>query len=171
MGTGSAAVLGLWLWRQRGCAVTCTDVQLDVARKARAAILSNGAPLHVICCRLLRGLRGDFDIILFNPPYVPTGTGRRRGLPESYRCQWDGGPAGVDTIAAFLQAFEHEGGRATALLGVNHRHVPRARIDPLLHGCPGVIVQEIWRHPWLPVDVYVLARRKSPTASMSSPEE
>ena len=171
MGTGSAAVIGLWLWRNRGCAVTCTDVHLPIARRANSTVARNAAPLDVVCCRLFAGLRPAFDVVIFNPPYVPTSVGRERGLPEDYRSQWDGGHDGVDTISAFADAFALHGGSATALMGVNRKHVPRTRVRSAFDGVAGVSIDEIWKHPFLPVDVYVLVRRKSPMASTSSPDE
>ncbi len=169
MGTGSAAILGLWCWRHRACRVICTDIDLDLARRARANVLANGASSHVVCCESLAGLRSVFDVVLFNPPYVPTGIGEARCLPDRLRTQWDGGADGTDAIAAFLEAFDERGGDATALVGVNRRHVPRARVAPLLEGCSSKVT-EIWKHPWLPVDVYVLVRKKSPSASASIPD-
>ena len=167
MGTGSAALLGLWCWRRRGCRVVCTDRDPAIAREARAAVERNGAPLPVVCCALFDGVRGPFDVVLFNPPYVPTAVGEERALPARYRSQWDGGPEGTSTIEAFVRGFAAAAGDATGLLGVNRRHAPRARVTPLL----GDLAYEVRAHPVLPVDVYVLRNRKSPSASTSSPEE
>lgn len=169
LGTGSAAVLGLWCWRHLGCTVIYTDVDLEIMRRARENVVLNGAPPLVLCCPFFEGLRAEFDVVLFNPPYVPTSVGEARGLPERWRTQWNGGPEGVDVISAFLQAFADRGGDATALMGVNRRHVSRVRVTSLLER-QDLTTVEIWSHAWLPVDVYVLVRRKSPKAKASRPE-
>ena len=169
VGTGSAAILGLWLWR-RGCRVTCTELDPAIAARARAHVELNGAAVRVETGSFFAGLREPFDHVLFNPPYVPTGTGRQRALPQSHRTQWDGGPDGTDTIAAFVEAFAREGGSATALMGVNSLHVPRERVELLLQR-DGLAVQGVWKHPWLPVHVYDFVRNQSPIASPSRPVE
>lgn len=171
LGCGSAAAIGLWLWRRLDCRVSCTDVDPAIAARAAESVRANGAPIPVACCSLFEGLAGEYDLAVFNPPYVPTETGRRRGLPERYRTQWDGGPDGTRTIRAFLRAFATQELAAAALMGVNRRHVPRKRIAPHLDGAGGFSVEEVWAHPWLPVDVYVLVRTKSPMARTSSPVE
>jgi len=170
VGTGSAAVVALWLWRRLGCEVTATEIAPHVAARARECARLNDAPVRVVEGDLLAGLDGPFDHVLFNPPYVPTATGRARGLPERYRSQWDGGTDGTGALSRFLAAFEREGGGATALLGVNRRHVPRALALERIGQRAGLTLVERLDAPWLPSDVYVLARRKGPSASTSSPE-
>jgi methylase of polypeptide subunit release factors len=171
MGTGSAAVLGLWLWRARGCRVTCTDVDAAIVQRARESVRLAGAPIRVHQGSFFEDLDDAFDHVVFNPPYVPTAVGRRRELPERTRSQWDGGPEGTDVIAAFLEAFESAGGSAVAWMGVNHRHVSRADVERLCAQRAGIALRAVHARRWLPVDVYVLVRSQSPSASTSSPHE
>jgi hypothetical protein len=170
VGTGCAAVVALWLWRRLGCEVTATELAPHVAARARESVRLDGAPVRVVEGDLLAGLQGPFDHVLFNPPYVPTAVGRARGLPERLRSQWDGGADGTEVLARFLAAFEREGGDATALLGVNRLHVPRAVALRCISERAGLELVERLDAPWLPSDVYVLVRRKGPSASASSPE-
>lgn len=170
VGTGSAAVLALWLWRRLGCEVTATELAPHVAARARESVRLNRSPVRVVAGDLLAGLGGPFDHVLFNPPYVPTATGRARGLPGRYRSQWDGGADGTEVLARFLEGFEREGGDATALLGVNRLHVPRALVLERIGERAGLELVERIDAAWLPSDVYLLARRKGPSASASSPE-
>lgn len=74
--------------------VVALDVNPHAVRAARAL------GLEVIRTDLLDGLRGPFDIVLFNPPYLPTS-------PEDRIDDWlefalDGGPDGRQTIERFL---------------------------------------------------------------------
>lgn len=160
LGTGTTAVVGLALWRRIGCAVTSADVNPESVRLAQANVDRNRAPIRVLQSSFLDGVDDAFDAVVFNPPYVPTEAGRRRGLSPRLRRQWDGGPDGLAVIDGFLGALETEPRDPIVLMGVNHRHVPRERVSALLAGHPGVGVEGIYRHPLLPVDVYAL--RKPP---------
>ncbi len=95
LGTGSQAILAIALWKRSGCRVTAIDVDPELADSARANAERNQAPIHVIESHLFEGLDAAFDLVVFNPPYVPTHVGVERGLPESRRSQWDGGSDGL----------------------------------------------------------------------------
>jgi methylase of polypeptide subunit release factors len=169
VGTGSAAVLALWLWRQLGCEVTATELAPHVAARARESVRLNRSPVRVVEGDLLAGLGGPFDHVLCNPPYVPTAAGRARGLPERLRSQWDGGADGTEVLARFLESFEREAGNATALLGVNRLHVPRELALQRIGERAGLELVERLDAAWLPSDVYVLARRPHGDAGAPDP--
>jgi release factor glutamine methyltransferase len=65
------------------------------------AVRAAGASgLDVVRADLLIGIRGPFDLVLFNPPYLPT-------LPEERMNDWleyalDGGPDGRAVISRFI---------------------------------------------------------------------
>ena len=47
---------------------------------------------------------------------------------------------------------------AKALMGMNFRHVPRDKVLSIIRARDQVSVDEVYRHPILPVDVYTLAK-------------
>lgn len=165
MGTGTVAVVGLALWRRLGCEVMSTDVNPESVRLARVNVQRNRAPISVLESSFFDAVEGPLDAVIFNPPYVPTETGRRRGLSPRFRRQWDGGADGLAVIDGFLRALESDRRDPVVFMGVNHRHTPRARVCALLDRHAGVRIEDIYRHPWLPVDVYVLEKRPRPFAS------
>ena len=66
---------------------------------------------------LFAGVRGPFDLVLFNPPYLPTAPDER--LDDWLEYALDGGPDGRRTIARFLDglvAVLSPGGRALLLI-------------------------------------------------------
>lgn len=164
LGTGSVALLALLalcLWR-RGCRVEAVEIDPDVAREAERSIRLQGARLPLRRAALLEGAPRDTEYVVFNPPYVPTATGERRRLPAAFRSQWDGGPDGTRVIAAFLDGLAAHEGHPTVFLGVNHRHVPRARMEDLLARQPTIVLEEVVRERFLGVEVYVLSTRAGP---------
>ncbi len=102
---------------KRGARVVATDVSPHAVQCARTNAIKNRLPVAVVQCDLLRGLRGTFDIIAFNPPYLAE---EIRG-PWAERA-WQGGPIGDDVILSFLrEAREHvaPGGRIYVLIPGN----------------------------------------------------
>ena len=93
IGTGSGRIACALL---RTCDVVATDIN------PHAVFCARNAGLNVVRCDLFSGLRGRFDLILFNPPYLPT-------RPEERIDDWleyalDGGITGRDTIGRFAAA-------------------------------------------------------------------
>jgi methylase of polypeptide subunit release factors len=162
MGTGTVAVVGLTLWKKLGCQVISVDVNPESVRLAQANIDRNRAPIRAIQSSFFEDVAEGFDAVVFNPPYVPTGAGLGRGLPERFRSQWDGGRDGLEVIERFLTAWEADRRGLLAIMGVNHRHAPRRSVLSLLEAHPGLRVEEIYRDALLPVDVYALTVEESP---------
>lgn len=92
VGTGSGYVAaGL---ADRAAAVVATDINPHAVRCARAR------GVEAVRTDLFSGLCGSFDLILFNPPYLPT-------MPEERIEDWleyalDGGPTGRAVIERFI---------------------------------------------------------------------
>ncbi|GLI45641.1 HemK2/MTQ2 family protein methyltransferase [Methanoculleus bourgensis] len=103
VGTGSgyvgASVLG------RAASVVATDINPYAVECARARGVAT------VRTDLFAGLSGPFDLVLFNPPYLPT-------LPEERIDDWleyalDGGPTG----RAVIERFVADVGRVLAPFG------------------------------------------------------
>lgn len=92
VGTGSghiAASLG-----GRAARVVALDLNPYAVKAARAR------GVEVLRTDLFAGVRGPFDLILFNPPYLPTTPDER--MDDWLEYALDGGPDGRRTIARFL---------------------------------------------------------------------
>lgn len=66
-----------------------------------AARLAKGYGLDVVRADLFNGLRAKFDLVIFNPPYLPTAEEERTGGWIDYAL--DGGKGGRDTIFRFIE--------------------------------------------------------------------
>jgi len=107
IGTGSG-ILGLFC-ASRGAHVTVTDVDqsaLEYAQKT-ARVLALG--LQTVLSDVFSNVQGKFDLVTFNPPYLPSSTVEDRTV--------DGGPGGIALSKRFLGGLgEHLNCDGTALL-------------------------------------------------------
>lgn len=87
----------------------CGVIAKRVAERARCVITTDKNPRAVENARLngVEAIMGDlfadldsrFDLIIFNPPYLPS----RSDLSRDWQTQaWDGGPSGREVIVQFL---------------------------------------------------------------------
>ncbi|MEM3165456.1 MAG: methyltransferase [Halobacteria archaeon] len=110
-----SGVLGL-LAARRAREVLLADDDPVAVEAARANALRNGfGNVRVVQSDLFRNVEGTFDLIVFNPPYLPQGEGseylelydetQKRWRNVGFHA-WDGGPDGRRIIDRFLETFE-----------------------------------------------------------------
>ncbi len=95
IGTGSGSISKALV---RDCDIVATDINPHAVFCAR----QNG--LEVVRTDLCLGIRGRFDLVIFNPPYLPT-------QPEERIDDWleyalDGGTTGREVIGRFADSVE-----------------------------------------------------------------
>ena len=87
----------------------CGVIAKRIAERARCVIATDKNPRAVENAKLngVEAIMGDlfadlnsrFDLIIFNPPYLPSG----RDVPGDWQTRaWDGGPSGKEVIVRFL---------------------------------------------------------------------
>jgi release factor glutamine methyltransferase len=91
MGTGSGYIAARL--REKSSLLIATDCN------PHAVQMAHGQGIDVILTDLAAALRGPFDLILFNPPYLPTSPGER--IDDPLEAALDGGPDGRSVIARF----------------------------------------------------------------------
>jgi len=99
IGTGSGFVSAVLRTNVKGIRVLATEINPSAVRCAKA----NG--VEVIRTDLFRGLipgspKTSFDLILFNPPYLPTSEEEK--VPGWLNYAFDGGISGRETLDRFL---------------------------------------------------------------------
>ncbi len=90
-------------------------VALDINPHAVRATKAKG--IEVVRADLFGGIGGRFDLIIFNPPYLPTQNSERSDQWINYAL--DGGESGRETIGRFLAHLADHlrpGGRALLLI-------------------------------------------------------
>jgi release factor glutamine methyltransferase len=94
-----------------------TDINPAAIRAIRSIGAAGTAEIDVVRADLFRGLRGRFDLVIFNPPYLPTAEEER--TPGWMNYALDGGRSGRETINRFLEDLPDHlapGGRALLLI-------------------------------------------------------
>lgn len=69
--TGSGAI-AIAVKKQTGANVTAVDISNDALTLAKQNAAANGAEINFIESNLFDSVEGEFDVIITNPPYIPT---------------------------------------------------------------------------------------------------
>ena len=84
---------------RRVCSLLATDVNPYAVKRAQAV------GIGALRADLFRGIKSRFDLIVFNPPYVPTSAEERTNSWINFAL--DGGETGRDTINRFLEDLKN----------------------------------------------------------------
>ena len=100
-GSGAIAIAVSKELEKRGCNVTVTasDISESALELARENAEANRASVKFVCSDLFSKLRGRYNVIVSNPPYIPTGdieTLQREVRDFEPRTALDGGADGLD---------------------------------------------------------------------------
>jgi len=95
IGTGCGLV-AIMLVRAGFHFVVATDVSAQAIRCARANASRLAPDVHLVASDVFSAIKGSFDLVLFNPPYLPVETG------GSEEVAWAGGGTGRDLIDRFI---------------------------------------------------------------------
>jgi release factor glutamine methyltransferase len=98
MGTGSG-VLAITA-AKLGCSVTAVDVNSAAIDQASDAARKQGLDIKFILSDLFQDVKGKFDYIVFNTPYVPT---KPDEIKDMESIAWDGGEDGLQVTKRFLK--------------------------------------------------------------------
>ena len=100
MGTGSGAIALALKQALPAASVIAIDRSPDAVEVARSNAAKLGLEVEVVVGDLLAPVAGPFDLIVSNPPYIPTG--ELAGLPAEVRREpvlaLDGGADGLDVF-------------------------------------------------------------------------
>jgi release factor glutamine methyltransferase len=99
-GTGLIAIHAA----KMGAKVTATDVNPHAVELTRRNAAKNRAQIQVLQSDLFEKVTGYFDVIAFNPPYLPGDSNSTSWIERS----WSGGGKGSEVSVSFLdQAWRH----------------------------------------------------------------
>lgn len=92
MGTG-CGIIALHL-AKKGCKVVAVDINEKAVENAKKNAKANGLKIDFRKSNLFEAINEKFDLIVFNPPYLPT---------KGEDLAWDGGRDGIEIIKKFLE--------------------------------------------------------------------
>ncbi len=101
MGCGCGIVSLCWAKENK---VLGADINPEAVRAAKENAQANGLQATFILSDLFSDIGGRFDVILFNPPYLPTSDDER--LEGDINRAFDGGADGRAVLDRFLDGFE-----------------------------------------------------------------
>ncbi|MDM7935400.1 MAG: class I SAM-dependent methyltransferase [Methanothrix sp.] len=108
--------------KARARSVLATDIN------PYAALMTRAEGVETVRADLFSGLKGRFDLIIFNPPYLPT-TMEERTMSWMERAL-DGGESGRETISRFLEGLkDHLNPEGRALLVVSSLTGPKEVLE------------------------------------------
>ena len=155
MGCGAHATIGISLWKKTGCTVLCCDVNPELVELARKNIIHNAAPISASVSNLFASVPADFNIVIFNPPYMPSAFGNEK---ITRRSQWDGGLDGASIVGSLLDAMQTIDRPLQLFLGVNSMFIPAEKIAAMLDERESLQLERTVGAPLLPVDIHVISR-------------
>ncbi len=136
VGTGVVGTLALYakvLFPQ--ARIYAVDQFDFIVASARNCAVINRVPVYFWIGDLLNGIRANFDLIVFNPPYIDKRTNQRLRILDGdiSRKRSFGGSDGCRTIDRFLMnVSDHLAMDGLVLLGANEFYIPRKEIEHLV---------------------------------------
>lgn len=105
MGCGSGFLSVLMA---RDNSVTAADINEEAVKATRENAARNNVKLRALQSDLFSDIHEIFDIIVFNPPYLPEPFSFAKKNPrEKESIQWDGGRSGRDAIEKFISSAKN----------------------------------------------------------------
>jgi len=80
---------------RKGAKVTATDINPDAIEAAEINAEKNGANILVLLSNMFENVTGKFDLVVFNPPYLPIGE-------DEGDITYSGGSSGREIIELFV---------------------------------------------------------------------
>lgn len=165
VGTGPFAILSIYITKKKKVEVTAVDIYTGFVENAKWTAKYNSVFINFLKSDLLSNVKGLFDIVFFNPPYLPEEYARQRKKKSShcFRLVYNGGPNGLETIRRFLEQVSvvlHRNSKV--LLGVNKWFVSAEAIEKLIRK-NGLKLISVFSSSWNPSQVFVIGNRKTAT--------
>ncbi len=176
MGIGTAALLSLSLAKRSSLRMEGVDCSAARVASSQAVAEFNGIAANFRVSDLFSTIESgtQFDLIFFNPPYVPTQVGRDLKLTERIGVDgdqmWDGGEDGTRVLRRFLrEAHPFLSDRGRVIFGVQNLFVPDAVVQQVIADCGYQLIERCQRR-FIPATAYVL-RPQSPANQETAPPQ
>ena len=158
LGTGQAGLLAIYCSTLRDVEIHAVDVNQEYLRNAQSVARANACEsIRFSRSDWLSNVRGSFDLIWANIPYIPTDIGMRGPHRQCPRDVWDGGDDGFEHGRRILREVEYYlAPEGRFLLGVNTAYVPRRVTVSAVQEYSHLALYDVVSIWWLPSEVYVI---------------
>lgn len=166
IGTGSFAVLSLFIAKHRTCEITATDLHESYIASSRRTAELNRLKLNLVVSDMFSNVSGNFDLIFWNSVYIPRHIGVAIGMKNmaDVETDWCGGETGTEEIARFLHdSASHLLPGGKILLGYNPVYLKSSLVEDTCQ-CNGYTVKAVHTAPLSPGKVVVLGRESDLSA-------
>jgi len=165
IGIGQGALISLSVSQQFKSlqihGIDCSPSRVESSQKVAAF---NGVEVNFFESNLFESVppQPQFDLIFFNPPYVPTAVGEGLQLTEKLQVDgdqvWNGGEDGCVVLRQFLaEVGEYLAPEGRVVFGVQSMFVPDTKVEEVVGQTPFKIAQRITRR-LTPAVAYVLTK-------------
>ena len=149
IGPGENAVLTLYLAKKLDVSAHCVELEAHVAEHAMETAKRNRLQADIRQGDMFKPCEGRFDLIFWNPPYVPADAPAEGLIGEQSATESDGGSDGLDLIRRFLaEAPEYMNDDALLLLGYSSFYVSHEDITQMITGNGMQILGTVDRKPF-----------------------
>jgi release factor glutamine methyltransferase len=153
MGTGSGILAAYCA--KRGADVTASDIDVEAIRALQLTSDRMRLPIKLVTCDLFSKIRERFDVVVFNPPYLPSSTTTDRTI--------DGGKHGIEVTSRFLDELaEHLVENGRGMLVVSSRNAP----ERLVMRHPDLSIKIVRERPLFFERLYVLEAKAREASSI-----
>lgn len=161
LGIGQAALVGLSLTRHFDIQLDGLDCAADRVESSRRVAEYSGARARFWTSDLFSEVPAEnqYDLVFFNPPYVPTSAGEELKLTERLSVagsHWDGGHDGTSVLRQFLaEVPAYLTPRGRVIFGVQNMFVPDETVQHVV-SATGLVIRRRLTKRFLPSTAYVL---------------
>lgn len=92
------------LMAKNGARVTAVDINKNAVEATMKNASKNNVKIGCYISDIFSTVRGKYDIIVFNPPYLPEGD---ESSQKDIKNQWNGGPTGREVAVRFIENIEN----------------------------------------------------------------
>lgn len=160
VGTGHLAILSIYISKNKNLDIYASDINPDYIENAKKNVIKNKVDVKLIKSDLFENINGNFDIIFFNPPYVPINW-MLKNHKEFFTntiidLTWNGGIDGLEVIKKFIRHVKnYTDSESKILLGVNSFFIKYEKMKSIIEE-NGFLLDSIVSSRWNPSKTYVI---------------
>lgn len=157
VGVGESALLTLYLAKKFEVDAHGVDIDVSALAHARTTARENGVRVDLRVSDVFAACEGQFDLIFWNPPYVPSAAADLSLIGEQSDVQTNGGASGLDLIDRFVRdvgPYLAPGGHV--LLGFSDFYLDREEVRSVVREHGLAVHEEVTARP-NPSRVFVLS--------------